>query len=400
MMPLAARTALRRAAAPGALLAMAVCVAGAQEAITFTDVERARIAQLSPLGDPPPDPTNRHADDPAAAHLGRFLFHDERLSGAGDVSCATCHDPARAFADGRARAQGAGLGPRNTPSLLNAAYQRWLFWDGRADSLWAQALQPLERDIEMNGDRRAIAGLIERDPALREAYEGVFGPWPGNEAGMVDRVFVNVAKAIAAYERTLVSRNSSFDRFASGLANGDPSAMAAISPAAQRGLKLFVGKAGCRMCHHGPLISDGEFHNIGVPPHPEVPGRDSGRYDGVRLLAANPYREDGAFNDADPYVRPVQVRQGPELWGQFRTPSLRNVAVTAPYMHQGQFETLRDVIVFYSTRDGAVSAGHHQEQILAPLELTEAEIDDLIAFFEALACDTSQIRAPVLPRVN
>lgn len=385
--------------------------------VTFTERERRIMRSMTALGPVPPDFTNRVSDDPAAARLGQSLFFDPRLSGNGSVSCATCHDPALAFADGRALPEGIDVGERNTPSLLNVAYQRWWFWDGRADSLWAQALQPLERDIEMNFDRLGVAHLLHDDAKLHQAYERVFGALPALDdaarfpahakpmtdatddarhvawVGMansdreaINVVFANVGKAIAAYERRLVSRQSVFDRFVDGLeasSSADPS----FSLAARRGLKLFIGDAGCRNCHHGPLMSDLEFHNIGVAADPKVPGIDTGRLKGLATLRADPFNAAGGYGDA-PNERGIRrldaTIDGPELWGQFKVPSLRNVALTNPYMHQGQFQTLGEVLDFYSTREGAMPPGHHQEQILEPLNLSPEEIEDLIAFLESL----------------
>ena len=147
-------------------------------AVELSDGMRRALLRHSPLPPPPPDPTNRHADDPAAAHLGRFLFFDERLSGSGTVSCATCHDARRGFTDGLTLAEGVGTGRRHTPTLWNVAHHRWLTWDGRADSLWMQALDPIEDPVEMGGNRADVARLVLEDEALRAAYTDVFGALP------------------------------------------------------------------------------------------------------------------------------------------------------------------------------------------------------------------------------
>lgn len=407
--------------------------------VVFDERTIARILQHAPLPAPPADPTNRVADDPRAATLGQALFFDARLSQDGKVSCATCHDPARAFTDGRAVSRTIAPARRNAPSLYNVAQQRWLFWDGRADSLWSQALQPIENPVEMGGDRRRALRVVADDAALRARYELVFGALPAailapnapratdppvperaNDAAsttsaaadeIVDRAFANLGKSIAAYERQLVSANSPFDRFAAALRANDTTAQAAYPDDARRGLALFVGKADCRLCHAGPLFSDGEFHDVGVPTYADplapatekralAPLRDPGRREGVEKLRADPFRASGAFSDAPDGERARELdtlTTGVELHAQVRTPSLRNVARTAPYMHQGQFATLDDVIAFYSTRDGAVPTGHHAEAVLRPLGLTADESRDLKAFLESLTDESlppERTRAP------
>ncbi len=402
----------------------------------FSGAERRRILRHAPLGPVPADETNSVADDERAAALGQFLFFDPRLSGNGELSCASCHDPSHGFTDGRSLAEGLGPVERNTLSLWNVAYNRWFYWDGRADSLWAQALNPIERPNELGGSRLRCAHLIGEDQALRRSYEALFGPLPdladpvrfppaarpvpkdpedaGHQAWLsmseddreaVDRIFTNLGKAIAAYERKLVSRRSPFDRFAEGVAAGDPELMdAALSPSAQRGLKLFISpRAGCTLCHSGPNFSDGEFHSIGVPPRDGGLPRDPGRYVGADVVRRDPFNALGPFSDAPAGAaaeRTGSIANGPHNWGQFKTPSLRNVARTAPYMHQGQFATLDDVLHYYSTLEGAVQLDHHQEQILKPLQLTAQEREDLRAFLESLTdegIDAHLLHAPETP---
>jgi cytochrome c peroxidase len=356
--------------------------------VSFDAATAAKILTHAPLGKPPPDPTNRFADDPAAAALGKRLFYEKRFSSNGAIACATCHDPAKAFADGKSLSEGIGTGTRHVPTLLNAAFQRWWFWDGRADSMWSQALHPLESASEMGGERGRIAREFAKDAELRRAYEEVFGamPDPGEPAGSA-AVLANTGKALEAYERLLVSGDSEFDRFADALRSGDREGQARYPEAAKRGLALFVGKANCRLCHAGPLFSDGEFHNIGVPTLDKSPPKDAGRFGGIDAVqrdpfnAASPHSDDPKGERADELTRLVKTS---ETWGEFRTPTLRNVARTAPYMHQGQFATLRDVLHYYSTLEGTVPAGHHGEQVIKPLHLADAEIDDLLAFLGTL----------------
>lgn len=377
--------------------------------VAFTESERQRILQLSPLGPPPADPSNSVADDIRAALLGQRLFFDTRLS-SGNVSCATCHIPHHGFTDGVPIGKGIARGRRHTPSLWNVAYNRWYFWDGRADSLWSQALSPIENPTEMNGSRASIARLIADDPALRRDYEAIFGALSQSaddiasheenqdHSNVTNRIFANTGKAIAAYERRLISQRSPLDRYADALRSGRTST--ALSQAAQRGLQLFIGRGNCRLCHSGPNFTDGEFHNTGVPPASSGDRTDGGRYEGIPRLQAGEFSRQSRFSDsrtgaAADLLR--NVRRTPDTWGQFKTPTLRNVAQTAPYMHHGQLASLRDVLAFYSTVAGSVDQGPDGERILTPLHLTAQETDDLLAFLESLtdeSLDPSLLDAP------
>ncbi len=380
------------------LLAALVLAASAAAAVRaegvapapFDDVTLRRVLQLSPVPPPPPDRSNAVADDPVAAQLGQRLFFDARLSPA-RVACASCHDPRRAFSDARPLARGAGDGLRRTPSLWNVAYNRWYFWDGRADSLWSQALVPMEGTAEMAGRREDAVALVASDPELAPLYRALFGAppaaaagAPGADAASVERAFTNLGKAIAAYERRLVSRRAPFDRFVEQLRAGGPAS--AIDAAAQRGLALFVGRANCRTCHAGPLFTDGEFHDTGVPARDARGRADGGRWEGIAALSSSRYSRRGPYSDAapdDPGSLVHFLKREPHDWGTFKTPSLRNVARRAPYMHQGQFATLRDVVTFYSTLEGR-EARAGRETTLRPLRLTAREVDDLVAFLESL----------------
>lgn len=382
-----------RAALLGALAAAAAAAAcggpSADQAAEEAGARAERLASFSPLPPVPAEPTNRVADDPDAAALGEALFFDPRLSGNGEVSCATCHDPARAFTDGRPLAVGVGRGTRRTPTLWNVAHHRWFTWDGRADTLWMQALDPIEDPREMGGDRRAVVRLIANDPELSAAYGALFGAPPADTATApeIDAAFVNVGKAIGAFQRTLIRDDAPFDRYVAALAAGDPEGGGHLDARALAGLELFLGKAGCVLCHSGPNFSDSEFHATGVPPRDAGLPEDAGRYDGAMVLMDSPFNAAGPHSDAPEGARARAVRslrESPETWGEFRTPSLRNLTGRAPFMHQGQFETLEEVIDFYSELEGVSFRNHHQEQLLEPLRLDGAEKDALIAFLRAL----------------
>lgn len=386
-------------------------------ALPFAGEELTAILQHSPLPPLPPDPTNAVADDPRAAALGQFLFFDAELSADRTVSCATCHAPSRAFADGVQFARGIGVGERHTPALWNVAWQRFWFWDGRADSLWSQALQPIENPLEHGFTRQRLVARLRDEPRLAAAYADIFGPLPpAPDAGdgeaplapdaqaAVDRAFVNAAKAIAAYERKIVSNASPFDTFVEGLRENDPDKLAALSESARRGLSLFVGRGNCALCHSGPNFSDGEFHSTRIVPPSPAHAKDAGRQDGVQRLLTDPFNGLSEFADDGgaagrallPYLRPRT-----DNYGQFKTPSLRNVALTAPYMHAGQVPTLREVLTHYSTFENTFDPlPNHFERTLVPLHLSEAEIDDLIAFLESLtdtALNPRLTRKPELP---
>jgi cytochrome c peroxidase len=370
----------------------------------FTPAEVRRILQHSPLLAPPADTSNARSDDPAAARLGQFLFFDPRLSGNGHLSCASCHDPAKAFTDGRPVSEGVHRGRRNTPALWNVAYNRWFFWDGRADSLWSQALKPMESPEEMANTRDGVYRLVRDDAEIRAAFETVFGAFPAaGDRAAVNRVFASVGKALAAYQRRIVSRDAPFDAFAEGLRAGDPARMAPLSESARRGLALFVGRGQCRTCHVGPNFTDGEFHDIGVPPAAGLE-KDTGRADGVTRLRNDEFQAGGAFSDdrqGEAARSTAFLDASAPSAGRIKTPSLRNVALTAPYMHQGQLATLRDVLRYYSTLEGRTPPGLHDEKILVPLHLTEQETADLIAFLESLTgapLPSDLLRRPASPK--
>ncbi|MFT5049032.1 MAG: cytochrome c peroxidase [Chlamydiales bacterium] len=406
-------------------------------AVVFDAKQRRKIARLSPLGAPPPSPTNRVADDPRARALGHFLFFDPRLSSNGEISCATCHVPELGFSDGKPLAEGLARGSRHTPTIWNVAYQRWFFWDGRADSLWSQALGPLENPIEMGTDRLAIAHVVQRDADLRRAYEALFGnlpelderarfpehgrpvpesvddpldrAWNGMEATdrqAIDRVFSNLGKAFEAYERQLVRRDAPFDRFAAQLLQADGAPTDALGPAAQHGLEIFLGRGRCTLCHVGPNLSDREFHNTSAPPLAGADENDPGRYRGSQLVARSPFNAASPYSDAPDGTaarRVASLRQTSESWGEFKTPSLRNLANRGPYMHQGQFPSLEDVVRFYSTLEGSSGRSHHQEQVLVPLRLNNVEEAALVAFLDSLSgapIDPYWLSAPNSPLVS
>lgn len=361
---------------------------------------------LSQLPALPPDPSNRVADEPMAAALGELLFFDARLSSNGKVSCASCHLPERQFQDDLALAKGVGTTTRRTMPIAGTAYSPWLFWDGRKDSQWSQALGPLESQVEHGADRTQIARLVATEYA--EAYEALFGPLPDlsgvpahaapagsptsvagwavlseDQRDAINRVFANAGKAIAAFERTIMPTQTRFDAYANALGDGSPAATEdLLSAQEQRGLQLFIGKGSCINCHNGPLFTDNHFHNTGVPAAAGLPD-DLGRSAAIALVSADPFNCTGPYSDAGP-ADCAELRymttDGEELTRAFKPPSLRGVAERPPYMHAGQLRTIAEVLDHYN-RAPAAPLGHSE---LQPLSMDEEQLAALVAFLGTL----------------
>ena len=485
-----------------AALSLAGCGASADrwfcasQGCDWTKEEWARIESLSPLPDPPGDLSNDFWNVSDAAELGQAFYFDTRFSGNAtlvdsigntvpyaraalgqpiNVACATCHDPKRGGADFTSAPNtvsiGAGWYDVNGQETVNAAQYALLYWNGRSDSLWAQAAAVAESGVSVNGNRLAIFWTLANDATYRAKYIALFGSdaitdpppaagtypasgKPGQAAFddmvagdkvKITRVYVNWAKAIAAYEYRLVSRDSAFDRW---VADGPDSSW--ISPAAKRGAQLFVGKASCIDCHNGPFFSDNAFHDVGVPQvgsHvPTVadcfpgdakcdctPGDEkstclpAGAWGGLLKLKTKPltdsndskfsftnFRRDSIWADGMMMdTSRASYYDGPKdatFKGSWRTPSLRDVALTAPYMHDGAYATLEDVVWAYNQGGDASGASQFQLPICAaststadggacmeagapspgrsvqikPLLLTADEVADLVEFLKTL----------------
>lgn len=353
-----------------------------RELIVFSNEEKERILAHGPWPPAPrKDASNRVSGKPEAIALGERLFFEPRLSGTGSVLCATCHVPFRRFQDARPRGFGLEEGDRNTPSLLNVGLYRWYGWDGAQDSLWAQSIRPLLDPREMRASPAHIASTIRT--LYRKEYEGAFSRTPPADD---QELLVDVGKALAAFQETLRTRRTPFDDFRDSLEKG-------ISDnyplAAQRGLQIFVGRGSCSVCHFGPQFTNGEFADTGIPFFAGKGRVDSGRLDGIRKVKASPYNLLGRFNDDATRANAIGTRhvdQQHRNFGEFRVPGLRNVALTAPYMHNGSLASLRDVVKHYSeiNEDRLHLDG---ERILRKLHLTPGEIDDLVAFLESLSSD-------------
>ena len=326
----------------GASMAFGVIAAG-----TIKPSEEDITKYLRPAAVPQP------ADNmmtPERIELGKFLFFDPRLSGSNFISCATCHNPSMGWSDGQPTAIGHGMGQlaRSSPTILNTAYQSLMMWDGRFRSLEEQALGPIEDGGEM------AQPMIELIPEIKSIskYAVMFeAAYPGE--GVTKE---GIGKAIASFERSIVSTDSGFDRWLKGVDT-------AMSDSAKRGFTLFKGKANCAACHSGFNFSDNGFHNIGLPD-----SKDDGRY---------------------------RVKKVAVLKGAFKTPTLRDVALTAPYMHNGQYSTLADVVAHYN-RGGDKNPGHLSPN-MKPLNLSKAEQQDLVEFLKALTGDPLALTFPQLP---
>ncbi|HLK91231.1 MAG TPA: cytochrome c peroxidase [Polyangia bacterium] len=406
-----------------ALLAGALDAAGCRQEGPFSDADMATLRTFA-LAAPPPDTSNGHADDIKAAQLGKLLYFDPRAAGplgpddvsgqtislgtAGDtgkVACVSCHDPSNGGADPRAPLTTTSLGiaytVRNAPTVINAAYSPlWQFWDGRADSLWSQALSPPEGANEEGSSRLAIAHLLADHYA--DLYAAAFGAalpdlstlpaagMPGDPAWgalstddqtTVNTIFANYGKAIEAYERRLVSTAfapSAFDQFLAG-------DTAALSPQAIAGAQIFIGRGGCQECHRGPLFSDFEFHDIGVPQEGEhVLDPDDGRWSGIPTLMGSIFDRSGAFSDDRTATDTAGLVATDDDVGRFKTPSLRNVSKTAPYMHDGVYGDLWDVVNHYNFGGETGNYAGERDPAINPLLLSSDDLDNLIEFLESL----------------
>jgi len=294
-----------------------------------------RLGPLPPVIAPPGNPPSS-----LKIHLGKELYFDARLSADGTVSCATCHNPALGWSDEGPTSKGirGQFGGRRAPPVSNAAYSPLQFWDGRSPSLEDQAKGPIQNPIEMGNTHQAMIQTVDRIDGYIEEFRAVFGEGPIT----VDQV----AEAIAAFERTVVTTDSKFDRYA----RGDHQA---LTPLEKQGLEIFNGKGHCTSCHWGPYFSDGRFHNIGVPAKdPKNP--DTGRF---------------------------AVTKNPLDMGAFKTPTVRDAARRAPYLHDGSEKTLESLIDFYDHGGGK---DPNLDPLMVPLGLTKLEKKALVAFIKAL----------------
>ena len=313
----------------------------------FTESEIRAILAHGPWPVPPgTDPSNRVSGKSEAVDFGERLFFERRLSDSGKFSCGGCHVPERNWTDNQTRGAAAAEVDRNTPTLMNARLGRRFGWDGAADSLWAQSIRPILDVRELGASPRHVAELVRKDEQLSCRYRKTFGAAPSTTDD--DAVLVDVAKALAAFVETFQSPPTPFDRFRNALASGEPIQPWTYSEAAQRGVRIFVGKGGCSTCHSGPNFSSGELHDNGFSIYAAAGRTDPGRN------------------------------------GTFKVPTLRHLLLTAPYGHHGEIATLADVVRHYSEPDtGRPQA--RSPRAPKPLQLTAREQTDLVVFLESLS---------------
>lgn len=394
----------------GAVAVATMSNAGGWTATELAELESLSLRSLEPL---PGDPTNRVADDPRAVEFGRQLFFDPRLSANGKVACSTCHQADREFQDGTALAVGVGTTARRTMPIAGTSRAPFLFWDGRKDSQWAQALGPLESAVEHGGSRALYAHVVAEHYAPQ--YEPLFGPLPDlsavprsagpvtNRAAAatwqalgasrrddVTRVFVNIGKAIAAFERRVEFAPSRFDEYVDAVTHRRTSEGMLTSDEVA-GLRLFIGKANCTRCHNGPLFTNYEFHNTGVPARLGLP-KDDGRLSGASSVRRDEFNCRSRWSDARDRCAELEymVSGDHTLERAYKVPSLRNVAGRAPYMHAGQFATLGAVLDHYN-RAPSAAAGHSE---LEALRLKPSELRQIEAFLRTLSSATVVPAAP------
>lgn len=315
-------------------------------------IDGVTVPDIGPLPTAVPVPSS-NLNYAAKIELGKQLYFDGRLSKNNAISCAFCHNPGTGFADPRQTSigVGGGIGGRQSPTVYNTGFNHVQFWDGRARSLEEQAIGPIHNPVEMAETHEHVVAKLGKVKGYQQQFRAVFG---------TDVNVQGIAEAIAAYERTVISTNSAFDKYVLG----DQKAM---DEAAVRGLALFRGKARCVLCHNGANFTDNQFHNLGVP-------------------QVGPMKEDlGRYN----------VTRADKDKGAFKTPTLRSVVETSPYMHDGAFKTLEEVVEFMDQGGGT---NLNLSSLMKPLSLTAEEKVDLVAFLKSLTGEPIKFAMPQLPK--
>lgn len=386
----------------------------------LSDRERRIFSSLSLSNLPAPQqPSNKYLTNTQAQSFGQQLFHDAQLSRSGAMSCATCHQPDKHYTDARRTPETNGLDNgsvnRNTPTLLGVAWNTWQYWDGRRDSLWSQALTPIEAPAEMASNRVAAVRLLLSNEAYRHQYETIFGPISlnpadvktdaspiGDEAGKrewykIDRqvqhkintVFANIGKALGAYQSTLKPPVSRFDQYLDALRNNQ-SPDGILTRQELAGARLFINdkKTQCLECHNGPLMTNGDFHSIGSGTF-SGDNMDFGRTFGAQAVMIDEFNCQGRYSDAGKgeckHLQFLNRTNLAHTRGAFKTPGLRNVANTAPYFHDGRYATLREAVMHYNNPPPPLPNPNHD---LRDFTLNEKEIKNLLAFLNTLTAIT------------
>lgn len=385
---------MRRALLLAGLLAALVAPAVAQAPPDWSEDEIRAVGRHGPW--PPPavrDPSNRVSGTPAGVALGEHLFNEPRLSGDGRMSCATCHQAGRDWSDGQPKGMGTAPLDRRTPSLWNVGYSHWFGWDGAGDSLWAQSIRPIVDPREMANATARVGVLLREDGQLACGYRRAFGVAPGADD---EQLLVDAAKALAAFQETLVSPRTAFDDFRDALVAGDRQAMARYGAAEQRGLRFFVGAGNCNTCHFGPRFTNGEFGDVGIPFFVRPGEVDPGRLGGLARLFDSPFNLLGRYNDDGTGASGRRTRHVQRLhanFGEFRVPGLRQVGRATAYMHNGSIATLEEVVRHYSevSPDRLHSDG---TPLVRPLGLSPQQSTDLVAFLRSLDAEPPPRPAP------
>ena len=381
---------------------------------TTEEIATLRSLALDALQPAAADPSNRLSGNSDAIKLGAALFFDPGLSSGGAISCSSCHDPARHFTDGRKRSMGSRETARHAPGLRGLAHSNWFYWDGRRDSLWAQAITPIETPGEMDSDRLAVVRYVVAHPAYGRPFlslsapdsQGLLadlsrlpssaGPFGDSAARTawgkltvsqrrsVNRAFSDIGKAIAAYVETLSFRPARFDRFVQSVIRGNLSEADSLMTADEiAGLRIFIDqtRVPCMRCHNGPLFTNHQFHNIGTGTDQDG-HLDWGRFLGLRSALHDEFNCQGLYSDAPATQckELLYLSEGHMDHGAFKVPGLREVGATAPYMHDGRFADLRSVVSFYADHPQSIDMPDE----IPDFRLTDTEVGQIAAFLETL----------------
>jgi cytochrome c peroxidase len=387
-----------------------------EEVLSETEISVIKSLWLKPGASVPHDFSNAVADNPDAAKFGQAIFFDPVFSRNQQISCATCHQPEHYFTDTKAQSQGLSKVSRNAPGLVGVAYNQWFYWDGRRDSLWAQALTPFEAEQEMGLTRVEVLQIIAENPKYYKAYNQLFGTLPEwiilkkiqvnpaspigddvvkaawktispRDRRFINTAFANIGKVIAAYERKLLPAPALFDRYVELLVNqGKDKAQKIFTPRQLAGMKLFVsGKSQCLTCHNGSLLSNQSFHNIGTGTS-EEDIQDMGRVLGIQAVLLDQFNCQGRYNDVSrtsceklKYINRQEI--GSLMNGAFKVPSLRNLSHTAPYMHDGRFTTILEVLKHYQNPPDKTRTIHE----ISKLELSDQDLENIAEFLLTLS---------------
>ncbi len=367
---------------------------------------------LKKLGEPTAS-SNKYATNPQAASLGEQLFNDPGLSSTGTFSCASCHQQDKQFTDGLAVAQGIAITTRNTPTIIGSAWNEWQYWDGRRDSLWSQALVPIEAAAEMGSTRTAAVRYLLNTEQYATRFQQIFGPSPlkPNHPALqtdaapygtdeqkrawfaidkktqlqINTFFANIGKAISAYERTLSPASSRFEEFIEAVLTDKPYKKI-LSRDEFAGARLFINekKSQCLECHNGPLMSNGDFHNV-ASANSTTAIPDFGRFVGMQAVLLDEFNCQGPYSDAArdecPHLQYMQRGDQAHYQGAFKTPTLRGISKTSPYFHDGRFQSLEQVVTHYANARNLQVEGQSD---LRNFPMSNKEIEQLVAFLKTL----------------